>query len=718
MHQFLSYSFSGLATSAIYAVAAAGLVLTYTTTGTFNFAHGATGMLAAFAYWQFRFGWHWSAPVALIAVLLVLAPLFGALLDLLVMRRLDGAPESTRLVVTISVLVGLLGAALWIWKPDAPRPVRAFFQGHFVHVLGVRVPYDQVITLAFAALVAVGLRALLYRSRVGIAMRAAVDDRDLTRLTGARPDVGSMLAWAIGASLAALSGILIAPTLNVSALPLTLLIVNAYAAAMIGRLRSLPMTFAGALVLGMSNEYLPDYLRKAGVGSRYLEGMYLSIPVIVLFVVLLVLPSTRLRGHGTARGREVIPMPQRTGSLVFVAVVIGGAAMVASVVGKADLENISRIFGIAMIGLSLVPLIGFAGQVSLCQLSFAGIGAVVMAHAGAGGNPLGLLAAAAIAGLVGALIALPALRLSGIYLALATAAFAVTMDRWIFPFPAFSVFGHRFDLFQEGSLTVPRPRLFGLRFDGQRAEFVLMAVGFCICALIVVAIRRSTFGARLLAMKDSPAACATLGLNVTRTKLTVFAISAAMAGFGGALYGGAVRVAAGSQFDFFTGLPILLVMVICGIGTVGGALACGILLGSPVLGNLLPGLPQLTLVLSGTAGVGMARNPNGFVLEIRDRWAPLWRRPGRAAAAGGVLVGLWALRHGGVIGNWPYAVASIVGLAASPALALSRRAPSVPADQQAADLEWAGLRRPFTAADLIAMDRALGLAGIELHGVT
>ena len=711
MHQFLSYSFSGLATSAIYALAAAGLVLTYTTTGTFNFAHGATGMLAAFAYWQFRFGWHWSAPVALIAVLFVLAPAFGALLDVAVMRRLEGSPESTRLVVTISVLVGLLGASLWIWKPNAPRPVRAFYQGHFLHVLGVRVPYDQAITLGLAALVAVGLRALLYRARVGIAMRAAVDDQALTRLSGARPEVGSMLAWAIGASLAALSGILIAPTLNVSALPLTLLIVNAYAAAMIGRLRSLPMTFLGALILGMSNEYLPDYLRRAGLSSRYLEGMYLSIPVIVLFVVLLVLPSTRLRGQGTARGREVIPMPKRGGSLVFVALVIGGAAMVASVVGRADLENISRIFGIAMIGLSLVPLIGFAGQVSLCQLSFAGIGAVVMAHAGAGGNPLGLLAAAVIAGLVGALVALPALRLSGIYLALATGAFAVTLDRWIFPFPAFSVFGHRFDLFQEGSLTIPRPRLLGLSFEGQRAEFVLMAVGFGACALIVVAIRRSAFGARLLAMKDSPAACATLGLNVTRTKLTVFAISAAMAGFGGALYGGAVRVAAGSQFDFFTGLPILLVMVICGIGTVGGALACGILLGSPVLGNLLPGLPQLTLVLSGTAGIGMARNPNGFVLELRDRWAPLWQRPARASAVGAVLIALWAVRWGGAIGNWPYALASIAVLALAPALALSRAAA-----EKDPGLEWAGLLRPFTPEDQAAMDRALNLPELDRHG--
>src|SRR5579864_5474251 len=123
MHQFFGYTFSGLATSGIYAVAAAGLVLTYTTTGTFNFAHGATGMMAAFAYWQMRFGWHWPAPFALAAVLLVLAPAFGCVVELLIMRRLQGTPETTRLVVTISLLVALLGGALWIWNPNKAYPV-------------------------------------------------------------------------------------------------------------------------------------------------------------------------------------------------------------------------------------------------------------------------------------------------------------------------------------------------------------------------------------------------------------------------------------------------------------------------------------------------------------------------------------------------------------------------------------------------------------------
>jgi len=151
-----------------------------------------------------------------------------------------------------------------------------------------------------------------------------------------------------------------------------------------------------------------------------------------------------------------------------------------------------------------------------------------------------------------------------------------------------------------------------------------------------------------------------------------------------------------------------LVMVICGIGMVGGALACGILLGSPVLGNLLPGLPQLTLVLSGTAGVGMARNPNGFVLEIRDRWAPLWRRIPAAAAVGAALVGVWVLRRAGVITNWPYAIVSIAILALAPAFALER-----PVRRRA--IEWAGLTRPFSPDELIEIDRAVGVPDLDIH---
>jgi branched-subunit amino acid ABC-type transport system permease component len=121
VQQFVNYTFSGLTTAAIFAIAASGLVLLYTTTGVFNFAHGAMGMVAAFTYWEMRFGWHWPAPIALIVCLLILAPAFGVLLEIGIMRRLEGTSETTKLVVTLSLLLGLLGLALWVWDPSWPR---------------------------------------------------------------------------------------------------------------------------------------------------------------------------------------------------------------------------------------------------------------------------------------------------------------------------------------------------------------------------------------------------------------------------------------------------------------------------------------------------------------------------------------------------------------------------------------------------------------------
>jgi branched-chain amino acid transport system permease protein len=751
VQQFLNYSFSGLTSAAIYAIAATGLVLTYTTTGVFNFAHGAMGMFAAFGYWELRFGWHLPAPIALIISLLVLAPLFGILLEIVIMRGLEGTSETTKLMVSVSVLLALLGAALWIWDPNKSRPFPKFWEGKVVVIAHVRLPYHQVAALLIAGLVAIGLRLLLYRTRAGVSMRASVDDRGLARLNGARPAASAMLAWAIGSSLAALAGILIAPTLSLSALPLTLLIVNAYAAAMIGRLRSLPMTFVGALILGLANDYARGYLTRIHTGQQYIQGFIDTIPIIILFIVLLVLPQARLRGHRVLRTRELAPLPTWRGSLTFCGCVLAGTAMLSGLLGKADLVSSSKIWGIAIIGLSIIPLVGFAGQISLCQLSFAGIGAVVVAHLGNSGNPLALLWAAVIAGLVGALVALPALRLSGIYLALSTAAFAVAMDRWIFPLPRFTIFGHRFDLFQSGSLTIHRTRLFGLKVEGDKAYFIFGAVAFCLLALLVVYIRRSNFGQRLLAMKDSPAACATLGLNLTYTKLAVFATSAAIAGLGGAIYGGAIRTAPGGDsgvFQFFAGLTILMLMVIGGINSIGAALFGGIFVGVPLISNLqghFHSLKQLPTVLPGLAGIGLGKNPNGFIVsDIRPRWEVVFEEPAAIAILLATLFGIWVLRVMNVITNWPFALLCLAVLAVGPlvgeavrARRLGGAAPVVArlpaaataaatigngatsvngAPELSAPLEWLGITTPYRPEDIAVMDRVLALPDMGPDG--
>jgi len=317
---------------------------------------------------------------------------------------------------------------------------------------------------------------------------------------------------------------------------------------------------------------------------------------------------------------------------------------------------------------------------------------------------------------------LPALRLSGIYLALSTAAFAVAMDRWIFPLPFFHLFGHRFDFFMSGSLLVSRTRWLGFRLEGPKVYLVYGAVIFALMTLVVAWIRRSNYGQRLLALKDSPAACATLGMNPTFTKMSVFALSAAMAGVGGAVYGGALRAVDAGSLDFFTGLAILMVMVIGGATTPGGALFAGTFLGAPILSNVFPSLSQLQTVTVGFAGIGLGRNPNGFITsEIKPRWQVFRQEWGALAGVLGVLVLLWVLRLSDVITNWPYAILTIVVLALAPVVGAGIHARKVgragaaetAAPKLSAPLEWLGVTTPYHPEDVAYIDEVLALPVLE-----
>ena len=228
MDTFLQYTILGLVTGGVYGIAASGLVVTYTTSGIFNFAHGAIAMLAAFTYWQLRWGWGWPAPVALVMVLVVLAPLLGALLYGVVMRGLRGTSEVARIVVPVSVMLGFLALSTWIWDPTprSPRLFLLFFGADkTVSVAGVNLAWHELAAVVIALLVALGLRFLFFGTRTGVAMRAVVDDPDLLELNAGRPERLAMASWALGAFLAALAGVLITPIMGstMSAQALTLL---------------------------------------------------------------------------------------------------------------------------------------------------------------------------------------------------------------------------------------------------------------------------------------------------------------------------------------------------------------------------------------------------------------------------------------------------------------------------------------------------------------
>jgi branched-chain amino acid transport system permease protein len=707
MQDFLSNTVLGLSTAAIFALAASGLVLTYTTTGIFNFAHGAIGMLGAFTYWQLHVAWGWPIPLALGGVLLVAAPALGVGIERVIMRGLHDAPETIRIVVTVSLLVALLGLGTWVWSPQEVYRVPLLFPGKRVTLFDINVTWHQLTAFFVAIAVAVGLRLLLFRTRVGLDMRATVDSRPLAMLHGARPHRSAAIAWAIGCSLAALAGILIGPLSGqLSHTNLTLLIVSAYAAAMIGRLRSLPMTFAGAVFLGLADSYAIAYLPR---DNAYLTTFRFVIPVVVLFVVLLVLPNPQLRTRSASASREEVPMPSWRTALCTAAVLVAATGVLAGLLSDADILRTTRVFGIALIALSLVPLTGFGGQVSLCQMSFAAVGAVVMAHHGGGGNPLALVAVAAVCAVVGALVALPALRLSGLYLALATAAFAVFLDRWVFLLRAFDVGPWRIKGFEGGVIAVDPIDLPGLDSTNRPTQLMVLAVITALGYLFVVAIRRSSFGQRLLAMKDSPAACATLGLDVTRLKLAVFALSAAMAGVGGALYAGTLGSVNPERFSLFESLPLLLLTVVGGITSASGALFTGVMLGGfPIVIAVFPFMENLNRLLPGTMGIALGRNPNGAVRDLVEGFRVLTEVPLALVGLAATLVAASGLALSGTITGWHLVTVLVVALVFWPSLA-QVRARDTPTGPEEVPLEWAGLEAPLTPAQLRAVDEALGI---------
>jgi branched-chain amino acid transport system permease protein len=251
--------------------------------------------------------------------------------------------------------------------------------------------------------------------------------------------------------------------------------------------------------------------------------------------------------------------------------------------------------------------------------------------------------------------------------------------------------------------------------DTQRARLVFLSAVFAVLYLAVVAIRRSTFGQRLLALRDSPAASATLGINTTLVKLAVFTLSAAMAGFGGALYGGTLGAVGPQSFAFVQSLPLLLVAVVGGIGSAAGALAAGVLIGGlPMLVEAAPWFENVNRVLPGTLGITLGRNPNGIAHSVREALAPLCRQPVLVA---GTLVGVAAvvgLRLAEVLTGAPFALALVAELAAGGLAAQvleARQASGGPAEEagDGVPLEFAGIVRPFTPEEVATLGRELGL---------
>jgi len=590
------YILAGLVLGSVYAISALGLVLTYSSSRVVNFAHGATAYAVAVFYHWLNHEQGWSIPVSALVSLLVFSPLLGVALWGLLFRWLTHAPAETRFLATVG---------LWVALPALVRVVFPFSQGEITQPQGlVKIPAEifhmsafdlsinanQVAILIGGAAVVIGLTLLLRATPVGLMTRATVDSPRSAEVSGINTTLVTAGSWAVGTTLAGLSGILLSPLLGLSDLQFTVLLVASFAAAVVGRLTSLPLTFLGAMVIGLIQGLSVDFLPSTGVLGT---GFKPSVPFIVMLGCLLLYQGLRRERfevdlRAGAFEHEAPPRRRLTGwrAALGPLVVAVGLFSVPIWLNGFWVGVVSQGVALAILFLTFTVVTGEGGMLSLGQATLAGVGGFVATalathstifgvhfadwFGSSTGWPLGLavLAGAIVAVPVGMLVASLSLRLGGIYLALATLAFSLLVEQLVFARGEFDNFG--------AGVAVSRPIFLGIDFNDRTNFFLLLAVVFCIVAVLVVNLRRATTGLVLASMRSSEPAAATIGISVVRSRLLVFAVSSFIAGLGGALYAVTIERAQPNSFNVLIGIVWLAIVVTWGVRSVLGALLAGI----------------------------------------------------------------------------------------------------------------------------------------------
>ncbi|CAM5494208.1 ABC transporter permease subunit [Streptomyces narbonensis] len=639
MGDLLGFVLSGLVSGALYALLATGLVLSYSASGLFNFAHGATAYLCALAFHELHSGFGRPAVPTALLLVCVVAPALGWGLDRLMFRKLARVGETAQIVATIGLLVALPAAGLWVVElleragaPVQPAENQFGLPGigpspavSWQPLDGVGIDSDQLITWLATALVAAGLWVLMRHTRLGLLLRAAVDNRSLTELRGVSADRLSSIAWMLSSGLAGLAGVLATPLLGLSAHDYTLFLFVSATAAVLGRFLSVPLAFAGGLGLGVLQNLVAGYASFA----EDITGFRTAVPFLILFGGLVVL-ARRRRAAGTAAAD---PPPvdylagkgrlRRWGAWVVAGALLATAFYTVTTPFWSGI--LAQGLAIGLVFMSFTVVTGLGAMVSLAQATFVTGAALVAGLLMSHGWPF--VAAAAVgtaaAALLGAVVALPALRLGGRSLALATLALAFLADQV---------------LFQMGWLRngdtgweIPRPVLGPLDLGDDRALGVALVVLSGAVVWLLTRLHGSRWGRAVLAVRSAPEAAAASGVSVVRTKLLVFTVSAGLAGFGGVLYASYNTRITATDFTAMTGLVWLAVVVAAGVRRPQFAVVAG--LGFAVVPHLLATYvtesAHLPVILFGLAGLALANDPDGYCAALPSR------RAARAAAVRG-----------------------------------------------------------------------------------
>jgi branched-subunit amino acid ABC-type transport system permease component len=608
MNTFFNFLVPGISDGSVYALCALGMVLTYKTSGVFNFAYGAHAAVGAYMFYEFHdlpsrpwlkhilpsalqgpYPW----PVAFLLGLLLVGVIGGLLLERLA-ALLAAAPTVMIVVATVGLLVMLQGLMTAIYGAADLRtrdylPTSGFTLGE------INVSYGDVMVTVFCLISAFALFAFFGRTRLGKATTAVVDDPNLLSLQKMSPTAVRRLSWVLGSSFATIAGMLLAPKLGVSVNTLVLIVIAAYGAAAIGLFENLPLTVGGAFVIGVLINYLPtvvNHIEHPLFGRQNLtfEQLPRNIPFVVLLIVFLVVPARKLTERGVRNARKFKPpkqFPQAVtaaglGLLLFTAI------MVPYIANSAKITQYAAGLGYMIIFLSLGMLIWMSGQISLCHMGFAALGATTMGHLMTTGITqhlhlgrmyppwiISLLLAGLAAVPFGAIVAIPAIRLAGIYVAVATFGFGIVLQYLVYPMWCFFGIpplvpiprpGDDFTLFRTGQKG-HNPGIFGMDFVSDQRYYYLCLAVTVVMATVVLLVRRSRLGQLLRALADSPVAVEAHGANATVMRVFIFCLAAFMAGIGGAMLSGVPEQASGTPggiYDYTFSLIIVAVLGFCG----------------------------------------------------------------------------------------------------------------------------------------------------------
>ena len=621
----------GTIAGSVYSVMGLGIVAMYKATRVPNFAFGTTATFVALFHYEAVAGHTYALHLnlllfhldvrhafhpgfwAMMPVSLAVAGVVGYLIERLVMRPFAEAPTIALIIVSVALYLLLTGLAAtffglndrFVTGPEAP-----FSRSHTVRLFGVYLTYERLGILILSLAVSAAVFAFFRWTRTGLAIRALSTKRDVAQLCGVSARRLSRLSWVGGTILAGFIGILLsAEQVDLNTTNLTLTAVVGFIAAVIGGMTSLPIAFAAGLVLGVLQELVQAYYPSGGVhflGHTWTQtGMPEAAGILVALAVLVARPRWISAGSREHEESGVTMKPVSTPPLLARAVdpiqawrlwrsafgldwtavdegrrkmvrrlTVGGVLAVAAAWPLAgvnhDVYGLDFTIGLAffMLALSVVVLTGWVGQISLAQGAFVavgGVGTLIGANSFGLPFPLPVLCAAALSVPFSLLIGLPALRLRGLYLAIATLAFGYGSSRLV----AGNV--------SLGSATAPSVDLFGWHAGTTLETY------YCLLAVVAgvtflcwrVSVTRP--GRAFYAVRDSETVASAYGINTTRTKLTGFVLSGAVASVAGSVLAYVVGQPGPGYTDIFFSVTWLAYVVVAGIGSIGGAvLAAGV----------------------------------------------------------------------------------------------------------------------------------------------